>query len=1106
MMTSANVEHLELIKSLADTFSNPILLIDAKGLLLYSNKKAFETFRPTDQGSTLYDLFDKEEGIHLEEIVENLNYEIFPVEKKGSFKLVSGIEVSLHFRISHYTIENSDYYFIQVERFEERSEVNSHFLQIEMSSDDVAEIIHDSASLNIIKEVQSNYPFTLLGKNKLQNAVNKLDSLFWLKDNENKFLLVNQRFADFLGLRIAQIEGKNENLFVPQFSSELYNSMGSYVKSTGNIISLRGVPAKGFTTHHKYESVIIPLLDADNNVVVTLGFSNKHEDRASAQSGGKISGEKGTSLEEIPYPVCIFNSNGEIENSNKLFNEMMNLLGYGNTNLTLEKVFGKPELQKINAAISTNQEEVNIIFSGINKEGKSYFQAKINKLHSDKIETNAYFLVVENLDAFDSFEALIKTRGKMFDTLIKSMPDPILIYDAENLRFLEANDAAIALYGYSHDEFLQMDLTDLYSPDDIQTLLDSSHVNKKNVFSGPFQHKKKDGSSITVEIFKDTFKYENKEAHFTIIKNISEKLEKESEFKLYKSVFDSTEALVVVTDNSGFIKFINQNLIVFAGMSKTTLLGNSLVSLFSDEDRGIINAKIFSSKIAETTTLKVQMKNAQKLFVPAELTALPNINNSGIAESFTILIKVKQETEKEVVVETIEKSRKQLEPAQLSTIFHEILTPINVMLGFMQEIRESIESPTPDQKESIAYIQENQQELMGTMNSIAEYATLLKEEDSQISTFAVPELFDKIKREFNESPAHKKHSVITKISPLWIEGDEQKYKMFFGTIANICAKVSDQNHFYFSVEQVDENEFFFSMRDALIRITDELLFALEPVLIQNGDVSLIRPYGVSRFAILSLRELMRTLHCNIEIVRKGNEPYEMGFFFPMRRDASADAQMAEESPVLPEAAPAPSRTATVITEPAASTTQIKEAPASARQTSVGRRTTVVEEQFEKVAPPPPNQKQEEPTVRLRRTLVEEFNEAPKEKKPLELQKLSCLYIEDQVDSQILFKVQMKDLGDIKFAVSFEEALPLITSQSFDFIVMDINLQGEYNGLDALKMIHQMPGFQSLPIIAVTAYVLPGDREKFVAAGFNEFISKPIFREKLIEALEKIFSA
>jgi CheY-like chemotaxis protein len=123
---------------------------------------------------------------------------------------------------------------------------------------------------------------------------------------------------------------------------------------------------------------------------------------------------------------------------------------------------------------------------------------------------------------------------------------------------------------------------------------------------------------------------------------------------------------------------------------------------------------------------------------------------------------------------------------------------------------------------------------------------------------------------------------------------------------------------------------------------------------------------------------------------------------------------------------------------------------------------------------------------------------------LDLNHLTCLYIEDQVDSQILFKVQMKGLKDIKYAVSFEEALPLLDTEQFDFIVMDINLQGEYNGLDALRIVHKMSGYEEIPIIAVTAYVLPGDKEKFIATGFNDFISKPIFREKMIESLEKIF--
>jgi len=123
---------------------------------------------------------------------------------------------------------------------------------------------------------------------------------------------------------------------------------------------------------------------------------------------------------------------------------------------------------------------------------------------------------------------------------------------------------------------------------------------------------------------------------------------------------------------------------------------------------------------------------------------------------------------------------------------------------------------------------------------------------------------------------------------------------------------------------------------------------------------------------------------------------------------------------------------------------------------------------------------------------------------VDLTKLTCLYIEDQLDSQILFKVQMKELKNIKFSQSFEDAIPMLESEKFDFIVLDINLQGEYNGLDALKIIRTMDGLENTPVIAVTAYVLPGDKEKFIATGFNDFVSKPIFRSKIVEVLSKIF--
>ena len=1099
MMIPVNIENLELIKTLVGSTPTAFLVIAQNGDILYRNKKAADVFSLTEDIQNLVEIFDKQEADHIEDILDNLKYEIFPVEKIGRFKLHTQQEFQIHVQINHYQNDENDHYFLHFEKSEPLSGSDEKKVEFTISADELTKTFSNPALLNAIHEVQSSYPFTFLGKNKLQVLINQLEELFWLKDGENKYLLVNQNFADQLGLRISQIEGKTEEYFLPSFNLDFYTAMESFLKSTGNTLIIKGIPVKGFTNYHDYQSVVIPLLDADNKVIAELGFAHKEK----KQNDFFVSDEGNYSIhkmmEAMPFPVCILTQTARIEKANSAFLKLIGLGQFAVENVPLSQIFPHFVTEELKEAMSENVEEFSFTIPIPGEKNISLLQAKIKKLNSDKVETNAYFLVVEFLDAFDNFEAFIKTRGKMFDVLIKSLPDPILIYDAENLRFLEANDAAISLYGYSHEEFLQMDLTDLYSPEDIQTLLDTPVQDKKKIFSGPFTHKKKDGSTISVEIFKDVFTYEKKEAHFTIIKNISAELEKENEFKLYKSVFDETDELITVTDNSGFIKFVNQNLALFVGMTKQSLIGNSLISLFSDNDRSSITSKIFSAKLSSPTKLSVEIKNAQKVFAHAELTAIPNVNASGSADSYTILVKVAKIEEKEVAIQSVEKkSGKGLEPSQLSTIFHEILTPINVMLGFLQEVKESIPVPTLDQKEALNYIQENQRELMWTMNSIAEYSTLLKEEEtSQLATFPLPDLFDKVKQEFAEDPGHKNYSLITKISSLWLEGDEQKYRMFFNTLANVCAKISEEKHFYFSIEQLDETDFIFSIRDELARISDKLLFALEPVLIQNADVSLIRAYGVSRFAILSLRELIEALDCKIEIIRKGSEPYEMGFIFPLKKSAAQPVQL---HPVEKKQTVVEEEVFTREISPR--TTQIRER--SNTQTPFDRHATMAGDEFEKVIPPPPSPPKEEVPINFRRTMVEEFHEAPPVRKTLNLNNLKCLYIEDQVDSQILFKVQMKELGDIKFAVSFEEALPLITSQSFDFIVMDINLQGEYNGLDALKMIHQMPGFKSLPIIAVTAYVLPGDKDKFVAAGFNEFISKPIFREKMIEALEKIF--
>lgn len=68
--------------------------------------------------------------------------------------------------------------------------------------------------------------------------------------------------------------------------------------------------------------------------------------------------------------------------------------------------------------------------------------------------------------------------------------------------------------------------------------------------------------------------------------------------------------------------------------------------------------------------------------------------------------------------------------------------------------------------------------------------------------------------------------------------------------------------------------------------------------------------------------------------------------------------------------------------------------------------------------------------------------------------------------------------------------------------MDISLPGDENGLELTRRIRESESLRDLPIIAVTAHAFPRDRENSLAAGCNEYISKPFERRFLLATVER----
>jgi PAS domain S-box-containing protein len=119
-------------------------------------------------------------------------------------------------------------------------------------------------------------------------------------------------------------------------------------------------------------------------------------------------------------------------------------------------------------------------------------------------------------------EAELQSSENRYRILFESNPNPMWIYDPETLAFLEVNQAAIAHYGYSKAEFLQMTIADIRPSIDVQVLRQTNlDLVPGQPHVGVWQHRKKDASLIDVEVMAHAFLVAGKQANLALIKDIT---------------------------------------------------------------------------------------------------------------------------------------------------------------------------------------------------------------------------------------------------------------------------------------------------------------------------------------------------------------------------------------------------------------------------------------------------------------------------------------------------------------------------------------------------------------------------------------------------------
>jgi CheY-like chemotaxis protein len=116
---------------------------------------------------------------------------------------------------------------------------------------------------------------------------------------------------------------------------------------------------------------------------------------------------------------------------------------------------------------------------------------------------------------------------------------------------------------------------------------------------------------------------------------------------------------------------------------------------------------------------------------------------------------------------------------------------------------------------------------------------------------------------------------------------------------------------------------------------------------------------------------------------------------------------------------------------------------------------------------------------------------------------SALIVDDVSDVTEMLSVLLTHAGyDVSTASRAQDAIALARECQFDVVISDIGMPG-MNGYELAEALRRLPGYEAVPLVAVTGYSMFDDRNRSLTAGFNEHVTKPIDPRAFLELIEQL---
>ncbi len=254
--------------------------------------------------------------------------------------------------------------------------------------------------------------------------------------------------------------------------------------------------------------------------------------------------------------------------------------------------------------------------------GKAWYTEQVNyhdnaiqgvfEVHAFQTTSNNMAVVFEEITARKQAEENLRESEERYRQLFDAESDAIFLIDNETGRILMANNAAVALYGYTREELLEKNNLDLSAePSETRRVTEETPIVKENAVTIPLRyHQKKDGTVFPVEITGRFFNYQGRAVHIAAIRDITERKRAEEEISergaLLQQILDTSSVAIFLVDKAGRITQANRRMAEMFGRAMEELVGCEYVELVHPSEREAGRKKMLALLASEIQSVDLE--------------------------------------------------------------------------------------------------------------------------------------------------------------------------------------------------------------------------------------------------------------------------------------------------------------------------------------------------------------------------------------------------------------------------------------------------------------------------------------------------------------------